>query len=596
MAAVARAHDPPAQCHRGPPARDGRLSLPGGRGGPGPVPASLGVVDPGLPLRGDPVVAPRWSPSSDPALGRLPGRARLLCARSDLGPVVHRSGRHRAHRPRGRLHRGGLSGRAPRTDALPGAGLSGRHDPGRGGADDLALRRAAPRGRLSRPGRRSGPRRGPTRRAPGPDRRRLCRRGRSGSAGRGRGPGGPGRRPGTGLRTRRPRGRTSSRQRWQYHGPRRHCPHRRQYRCRPRPRHRSRRWPGSDPTGCRRAVPPDRRRRRRTRHAGPGRGGRRHRSGGGVRRRRPRTRRRPRHRHGHHRRRAGRRGPGVPQVPDRPERGAGGPDGGHPPVGAGRPRHLTPAGVVARGRGVPRHPVVRVPRTAGAFRPGPHPPHHPGGGGDRDDLDHRLPQRGRGLGPGRDAGLPFREGPPGALRRVRPLPQLLRPFGQPLLGPPRRGARHRDRVDAHTGGAPRRHGLVRGLLRRPRTRLGARRRPAVDRPHQHLVLRHVPGADPGDRRLRDPGRPTGPRSAPGRAHRIQRRHHQPGHGCCTGRCSGPARSSRPHSPAGTVRPCTSATGTCPSWSWPHWPWWPAGGWPVAEGGGLAMPGPRPIAR
>ena len=30
------------------------------------------------------------------------------------------------------------------------------------------------------------------------------------------------------------------------------------------------------------------------------------------------------------------------------------------------------------------------------------PPHHPGGGGDRDRLVHRLPQRGRGLGPGRD--------------------------------------------------------------------------------------------------------------------------------------------------------------------------------------------------
>ena len=99
-----------------------------------------------------------------------------------------------------------------------------------------------------------------------------------------------------------------------------------------------------------------------------------------------------------------------------------------------------------------------------------------------------------------------------------------------------------DRPAAHAGRPARGHDLLRGVLRRPGPARGAGRRPAADRPHQHLVLRHRPGADPGDRRLRGPGRAAGPRPAPGRAHRVQRGHHQPGGAAATVRCSGPARS------------------------------------------------------
>ncbi len=82
--------------------------------------------------------------------------------------------------------------------------------------------------------------------------------------------------------------------------------------------------------------------------------------------------------------------------------------------------------------------------------------------------------------------------------------------------------------DAHDPGRPARHDdLLRGLLRRPGPLLGARRGPGADRAHQHLVLRHRPGADPGDRRQRGPGRAAGPRPAPGRAHRVLGVDHPP---------------------------------------------------------------------
>src|SRR5665811_2600501 len=53
--------------------------------GVGALPASVGILDPGLSVGRSALVAPRWSPPPDPAVGRVAGRPRLLYAR--LGPV-----------------------------------------------------------------------------------------------------------------------------------------------------------------------------------------------------------------------------------------------------------------------------------------------------------------------------------------------------------------------------------------------------------------------------------------------------------------------------------------------------------------------------
>ena len=78
-------------------------------------------------------------------------------------------------------------------------------------------------------------------------------------------------------------------------------------------------------------------------------------------------------------------------------------------------------------------------------------------------------------------------------------------------------------------GPARGHGLLRGVLRRSGSVLGAQRGPAPHRPHQHLVLRHGPGARPGDRRLHRPGRPAGSGPPAGGPDRLQRRCDQSGH-------------------------------------------------------------------
>ena len=121
--------------------------------------------------------------------------------------------------------------------------------------------------------------------------------------------------------------------------------------------------------------------------------------------------------------------------------------GGHrtrcvPPHGTDRPELvLWPEDVVS----LP-DPLPGRPRGGGAVPPGRGPARHPGGRGDRDGLRHGLPQRGGGLRTRRRAGRPLREGPPGALRRVRPLPLVLRPPGQPVGRAARRRARTRHRV------------------------------------------------------------------------------------------------------------------------------------------------------
>ena len=260
------------------------------------------------------------------------------------------------------------------------------------------------------------------------------------------------------------------------------------------------------------------------------------------------------HRHGDHRRRARGRCPWVPQVPDQPERRAGRADVSHPSARAGRPRRRT--------RNWCSGPRTWCPSTPRC----PSPP-----------SESVLSGLARTLHTTLVVGVTetisttqFRNeivawGPDGTL--VLAFEKVHRvPFGEyvpyrsffahlgnlssvPLDAVPGTGTG----LAAHTGGTARGDGLLRGLLRRPGPLLGARRRPTADRPHQHLVLRHRPGSDPGDRRLRGTGRPTGPRPAPGRADRVQRGDHQPRRAARTAPCSGHARSSWPPSPVGTGR-------------------------------------------
>ncbi len=192
-------------------------------------------------------------------------------------------------------------------------------------------------------------------------------------------------------------------------------------------------------------------------------------------------------------------------------------DGGHSPRLV-----LWPEDVVALDE-----PLVPVVGGVGALRTREEAAHHARGRRDRDRLDDRLPQRDRRVGTGRHARLPLREGPSGPLRRVRALPQLLLPPREPLGRAARRDPGHRYRPHGDPGRAARGDGLLRGLLRGPRSLLGAGRRRAPHRAHQHRVVRHQPGAHPGVRRGDDPSRPARTGSPAGVAHRVQRRHRPP---------------------------------------------------------------------
>ena len=237
-------------------------------------------------------------------------------------------------------------------------------------------------------------------------------------------------------------------------------------------------------------------------------------------------------------------------------------------------------GAVARGRGLPRHPAVRFPRAVGPLLPGPHPARHLGGGGDRGHLGHRLPQRGGGLRP--DGTLVSRYE---KVHRV--------PFGEYV--PYRSFFAHLANLSAVPLDAV--PGTGTGLLPTPAAPLGAmisyevfyadRGRSSVrdgaqlaDRPDQHLVVRHRPGAHPGDRRLPGPSRPAGSRPPPGGAHRVQRGRSPIAAWSCSARCWVPPRSSPPTSPAGLDGPCTSGSATGPHWDWRRRPCSSAGSWPA----------------
>ena len=75
-----------------------------------------------------------------------------------------------------------------------------------------------------------------------------------------------------------------------------------------------------------------------------------------------------------------------------------------------------------------------------------------------------------------------------------PIRSLLRPLRRPVGRADRRRPRPRHRAHAHAGRPARAPGLLRDLLRRSQPRVGPRRRRAAGRPHQHLLLQHVPGA------------------------------------------------------------------------------------------------------
>ncbi len=185
-------------------------------------------------------------------------------------------------------------------------------------------------------------------------------------------------------------------------------------------------------------------------------------------------------------------------------------------------------GDLARRRGGPRPPPGRLP-GGGAARPP----------GRRARLDarrrrhgagvgHHVPQPDRGLGPPRARRGHLRESPPRALRRVRARPLLLLPFRRPVGRADRRRPRTRHGPDAHPRRSARPPGVVRGLLRRAQPCLGAGGGRAAGGAHQHVVVRHVPGAVAGDRGRGRPGRRDGPRCRAGRPHGLQRRGHLTG--------------------------------------------------------------------
>ena len=150
-----------------------------------------------------------------------------------------------------------------------------------------------------------------------------------------------------------------------------------------------------------------------------------------------------------------------------------------------------------------------------------------------EDADERaLPQRGGGVGPGRAHRRPLRQGAPGAVRRVHPVPQPHRPgrgHSAPSPATPSR-ARAPACSTSPPGRLGRRH-LLRGVLRGPGPGRGARRRPRCCscRPTpSSFDTGQVPAQELAAARLR--AARDRPHRAAGRAHRLHRRRRLAGPG------------------------------------------------------------------
>ena len=353
------------------------------------------------------LLAPGRPAPAHAAVVRLAGRPGLLRHRPGLGRAFNWYGAVVLVLVEASFVRRGR--RADAAAARARRRLRRRLHPARSGADDLALRWAAARRRLPRPGRRAARSTGPPGRAAPAHRRRVGRRRRAGElavVARGA------------------------------------------------------------PASHRSAVP--RRGGRRDR--------RRRRVGGGG---RPRPRRRG----------AGR----VLRVA--PVQGGGSADSARSRC---RPRRSTTAQLAATSAVTSARPapelvlwpedVVALDRPAGGFAAGraalgprPRAAHHPRRRRHRAGVADDVPQRGRRLGPARPHRRHLREGPPGALRRVRPVPLLLRALRRPLGRADRCRPGPRLRLHAHAGRTARLPRLLRGLLRRPEPRVGPGRRRAARR-------------------------------------------------------------------------------------------------------------------
>ena len=278
---------------------------------------------------------------------------------------------------------------------------------------------------------------------------------------------------------------------------------------------------------------------------------------------------------------------------------------GRQPGGDGQPRPADPG--ARRGRRRRRAAAARPRRVAGELhRRGPvqrrrgerrdrrrHRRHRRAGRrrrhGQRPAGRRARPQPGHRLPPRPRQRRPLHQAPPGALRRVHPLPRQPDPreLRQAADGPARHGPRHQPRAAARRRRAGGRRDLLRRRLRRGDRRAGGTRSRAGDRadqqrdvqPHRPAgpAVRDQPAARPGDRTLgggrrhqrhlrrrtpRRRGRGVRPRAGPGGARGDRRAEHDDHPGRTAGRV---ARTTRPGLPrpahgVGAGRLSSSPTG------------------------------------
>ena len=219
---------------------------------------------------------------------------------------------------------------------------------------------------------------------------------------------------------------------------------------------------------------------------------------------------------------------------------------------------------VARGRGVPRHPHRRDRGREATRRAGRPAPRHAAGGGHRDGVDPAASAT-------RSSPSPRRASWWRASRRCTACPSAstsrtgdsssTSPISRASPSTPSPGT-----ATASCTPRPARSGRscrtrsstpTRGWIT---TRAGAR---TPRRPHQHLVVPHEPGPDPGDRRGPAPGHLRRSRRRPGRTDRLQRRDRPPGPGPGSLRARRCAPSSSETWPSAPAAPSTSGVGDLP---------------------------------